>query len=100
MGERMAQRKGTVTDINVEFETMQGDELTPADLANATWKVAEIYFDLDENNEPCFTFRLEIHSVDMLNKPVTQEDVEDWKRQAADEEIGPWTQDEEGEEDA
>jgi hypothetical protein len=53
-------------DWYIEFETTQGDELSVKDLKNATWKVVETYLDLDENDRPVFTHRIEVHSIDDL----------------------------------
>lgn len=55
-----------------EFETMQGDEVSIGDLANATWKVMETFLDIDEG-VPVFTHRLDLQHLDDL----TQATIED-----------------------
>lgn len=50
-----------------EFETSQGDELSPTDLRNATWLVTETYVDFDDDaNQVVFTHRVTPHSLDDL----------------------------------
>ena len=67
-------------DWFIEFETTQGDELSLDDMKNATWKVVETYFDIDEEGHNVLTHRVEIHSLDALNPPITAQDVYDWEK--------------------
>ena len=60
-----------------EFETLQGDELSPEDMRNATWKVVETFVnvrDLDDYEicDVVFTHRIEVHWLDELMFPITQ----------------------------
>ena len=61
-------------DWFIEIETTQGDELSLRDLKNATWKVVEIYLDIDEEERAVFTYRVEVHSLDDLTTDGLEED--------------------------
>jgi len=63
----------------LEFETTEGDELSLDDMRNATWKVVETYFDVDEEGRGVLTHRVEIHSLDALIPPITKQDIYDWQ---------------------
>jgi hypothetical protein len=53
-----------------EFETTQGDELTPQDMRGVTWKVVETYIGIEDQgifaDVVVFTHRIEVHRVDDL----------------------------------
>lgn len=51
--------------MRFDYETMQGDELVEADLANATWRVRQVFLDIDDG-EPVLTLRVEAHGIDFL----------------------------------
>lgn len=65
----------------VEFETMEGDELDESDLKSATWRVREMYVDIDEQDEPVLTMRIEVHSLDMLTPNISPQQVYDWTKE-------------------
>ena len=51
------------------FETMEGDELDPLDMLNATWKIIATYVDIEVSTgevQVVFTHRIEVHNIDDL----------------------------------
>lgn len=67
-----------------EFETTQGDELSPEEMKGATWKVVETYVDIEELDtlptkslQVVFTHRIEVHMLYDLTFPVAMDEEHD-----------------------